>query len=76
MAKRKGIKRSKKDTDITEFVDALDEAGEGHDMTINVSVRHYVHLDVIGTDIELNSWEAIKLGKALVEAGRRLGGTR
>jgi hypothetical protein len=76
-------KRKKSDefTEIEDPITYLPETGEAGEMAIGVGTMHYVQLDICPIDpadgiLKLNGFEAIKLGKALVKAGRRLDGGR
>jgi hypothetical protein len=74
MSKSKATKYTK----IRNSIDYLPETGEGGDTSIDVSVRRYISVDVDGVPepLELNAWEARKLGRALINAARKLDGTR
>lgn len=73
--------KSDKYTELTYPVDYIAESGEDGEMAIGISTRHLVQLDLNPTEVrdgilELNGFEAIRLGKALIKAAHRLDGGR
>ena len=54
-------------------IDGLETGIDGGDH-IEVANRHFVQLEIddLKYPVELNAFEAIKLGEALIEAGRKL----
>lgn len=76
MSKNKSKKSDRFTEHFTEIA-SIDETGGG-DETIDVAVRRYVMVECPRTEIpiELNAWEARKLGRALLKAANRLDGSR
>lgn len=68
--------KSKRDAEIVIPVGSLDEAGDGGDLTINVGIKHLVYIDATGVDIEINAWEARRLGEILIKAAQRMDESR
>jgi hypothetical protein len=70
MSKRKS-KKSDKYTEITTSIGYLPETGSEGDISIDVSVRRCIEVTFDGPGhipTELNTWEARKLGRALLKA--------
>jgi len=76
MAKRTN-KSTKRNAPIMKPVGYF-ETGDDGDISINVSARHFVQIDIDGHQypVELNRWEAVKLGEALIKAAKTLDGGR
>lgn len=60
------------------IVDCIDDTGALGGETIDVTVRRYVGVECPRTEhpIELNAWEARKVGQALLKAADELDGRR